>query len=205
MSTDNTYLKSAIGSFASTAQQINDLVANDINTLPIEAFRTRLLPVLRQWAVDHNSENIVVWYNLAGGLNKRIRVTDGSGIAFIVPPPFTDVVLPKDRDSANNVSKIDAMNRLIVMKERDGETKEAMALSSQVNMLLSTTPDKLLHSKHIIMLAKIWDYMGLPVQEILAGAKVDLSEYDLDGSYIATDVKTVLTETDTDEEDEISF
>lgn len=205
MTIDNTYLKTAVGSFASTAQQINDLVANDINTLTLEAFKSRLLPVVRQWAVKQISENIVIWYNLAGGLNKRIKVTNGSELAFYVPPPFTDVVLPKDRASAAAVSKIDAMNRLIVMKERDGETKEAMVLSNQVNTLLETTPDKLLHSKHVIMLAKIWAYVGLDVNEILAGAKVDLSEYDHNGTCVANNVKQNLVETNPDEEDEISF
>lgn len=209
MPTKNSYAQAALRSFEETANAINALVANDIISIPLDIFKARLFPIVREWAVEKKTDNLIVWYNVSGGLNKRIKVMDNGNFAFYVPPPFTDIVLPKDRESVQNVAKIDSLNKLISMKEKDGETKEALMLSTKVNLLLNTESDKIQQSKHIIMLAKIWEYLGEPVSEILATAKVNLNDYDEDGSYSAKSDDTPVLDkalpNEPEEEDELSF
>lgn len=211
MSKQNNMLVSAVEAFNKNALLINDLVENDIRTISLTEFESRLLPVIKEWAVDKVSDNILLWYMYAGSFNKKVKVIDNGTVVFYVPPPFTDILLPKDRESMRNVQKIDSLNKLITMKERDGETKEAIALSEQVNLMLTTTPDKDQQAKHVIMLAKIWSYLGLPVDQILAGAKVNLEHYNEHGVFIkkyaedAAETVSKGTPNDGPEEDEFSF
>lgn len=206
MTKPKTSFDHAAEGFKRSASLINEMVASDINTVSLREFESRLLPVIREWVIERKADNILTWYIYAGSFSKRIKVIDNREFAFFVPPPFTDVILPEDRVSMAQVQKIDALNKLITMKERDGETKEALALSYQVNSMLDTKPDKLQQAKHVIMLAKMWEYLGLPVKEILADADITLSEYDSEGNYIATESTPIDKGLPNDiEEDEFEF
>lgn len=194
------------GGFQSAVDDLNAAFMEERHQMYEQVFQAKLLPLVRKWCVENDSTDLRLWVHVAKGINNEIDVLDGNGkLLFVVPPPFTPVSVPTTR--LGDVTQIHGLSQLITMKERDGDSRIAMELSSQLASMIGMEADRPNQIRHTIMLAKIWDHYKLPMSEILGTLDIDLELFDINGYLIATEDGPVIqqgTEHD-DEEDEFIF
>lgn len=175
--------------FHEAASAINNMVDNSIVTISESVFTGRLLPIMKEWILDKRGDNLHLWAIAAGGPERPIRVSLGSGDYFIVPPPYNHPSTLSAKHQREN-NQIHAISELMTRRQADGETREVMRLGNQMVSLLSTEHDTASLARYTILLAKIWHRYNLPVEQVLAELNVDLSLYDREGYYIDNTAST---------------
>lgn len=169
--------------FQEAAQAINKMVSESIATISEAVFTTRLLPIMREWVVDKRGDNLHLWAIAAGSPESPIRVSLGDNDYFIVPPPYNHPsTLSAKHQKENN--QIHAIAELMTRRQSDGETREVMKLGDQMVNMLSTEHDTASLARYTILLAKIWQRYGYPIEEVLSDLTIDLDMYDREGYYI---------------------
>lgn len=194
------------GGFQSAVDDLNAAHLEERQRMHEPVFSAKLLPLVRKWCVDNDSTDLKLWVHVAKGINNEIDVTDTSGtVLFVVPPPFTPVSVPTTR--LGDTSQIHGLAQLITMKERDGDSRIAMELSTQLSSLIGMESDRPNQIRHAIMLAKIWNHYKLPMSEILGTLDIDLDLFDINGYYIVKDDKPSISQgtPHDDEEDEFVY
>lgn len=199
-----TSLEKSNEKFRDAALGINKMVDESITTLTEAVFVSKLLPIMREWVVNKNGENVHLWVIAAGGPERPIKVSLGGDDYFLVPPPYNHPSSLSARHQREN-NQIHAIAELMTRRQADGEAREVMNLGDKMVDLLSTEYDKASFVRYVIMLAKIWERYNYPVEEVLADVKVDLSLYDKEGYYVDNGPQIKDSGEDDYEEDELQY
>lgn len=191
-----------VNKFKEVAEALNRHVSESVVTLNESTFVSKLLPIMQQWVVDKNGENIHLWAIAANGIERPIRVKTVDGF-FMVPPPYNHLSNINARSNEDN-QKLHALNQLIRMKQMDGETREAMKLSGDMERMIDTNENVSSLAKYTVQLAKIWKRYNLPLEQVLSDVKINLDNYDEYGDYILTEENANVS-SGNHEEDELEW
>lgn len=193
----------SVEQFQGAALTINKMVSDEIKTLSEATFISKLLPIMKEWVTEGNGENVHLWAIAAGGIERPMKVIVSDVEFFMVPPPYNQLSsINPETENENN--QIHAMNKVSSMKERDGETREALKLNREISTKLYQEDDKETLVRYNIQLAKIWERYNLPVEQVLGTFNIDLDLYDVYGNYINKE-QDVTPGASYDGEDEFEF